>query len=119
MKQGQNIEPHGKLVYIASPYAGDIEGNTQFAVACCRDAIRQGYTPIAPHLLYPQMLDDEVPEERMLALMLGRNLLAACDEVWVCGERISSGMEGEIEHARSLDIPIRYIKEIAKREETE
>lgn len=103
----------GNRIYIASPYAGDIEGNTKFAVDCCRYAIRQGYTPIAPHLLYPKMLDDEVPEERKIALALGLNLLAVCDEVWVCGERISSGMEGEIEHARSLDIPIRYIKEIA------
>lgn len=113
MKQEQNIENHEKLVYIASPYAGDVTRNTRFASACCRYAIRQGYTPIAPHLLYPQMLDDEVPEERKIALALGLNLLAVCDEVWVCGERISSGMEGEIEHARSLDIPIRYIKEIA------
>lgn len=119
MKQEQNIETQGRCVYIASPYAGDVAGNTKFAIECCRHAIKRGQTPIAPHLLYPQMLDDEVPEERTLALMLGRNLLAVCDELWVCGERISSGMAAEIEHAQSLDIPIRYIREIEGRKETE
>lgn len=47
-----------KLIYIASPYAGDIETNTAFAKKACWYAIHQGHTPIAVHLLYPQMLDD-------------------------------------------------------------
>ena len=42
-----------KLIYIASPYAGDIETNTAFAKKACRYAIHQGHTPIAVHLLYP------------------------------------------------------------------
>ena len=55
---------HNKLVYIASPYSGDVERNVAFAKAACRYAMNQGVTPIASHLLYPQMLDDGVPEER-------------------------------------------------------
>ena len=47
-----------KLVYIASPYAGDVETNVQFAKAACRYAIGQGATPVAPHLLYTQILAD-------------------------------------------------------------
>ena len=27
--------PGGKLVYVASPYVGDVVANTQFAVRCC------------------------------------------------------------------------------------
>ena len=57
---------HNKLVYIASPYSGDVERNVAFAKAACRYAMNQGVTPIASHLLYPQMLDDGVPEERKL-----------------------------------------------------
>ena len=53
-----------KLIYIASPYAGDIEANTAFAKKACRYAIHQGHTPIAVNLLYPQMLDDAEPTER-------------------------------------------------------
>lgn len=30
--------PQSKLIYIASPYAGDIAGNTQFAIQCCQFA---------------------------------------------------------------------------------
>ena len=45
-----------KLVYIASPYSGDVERNVAFAKAACRYAMNQGVTPIASHLLYPQML---------------------------------------------------------------
>lgn len=56
------------------------------------------------------MLNDAVAEERALALTLGHTLLANCAEIWVCGERISSGMVGEIAYAEARDIRIRYVK---------
>lgn len=31
--------PQSELIYIASPYAGDIAGNTRFAIQCCQFAI--------------------------------------------------------------------------------
>ncbi len=86
---------HNKLVYIASPYSGDVERNVAFAKAACRYAMNQGVTPIASHLLYPQMLDDGVPEERKLGTDMGLRILKACEEVWVCGSELSSGMEQE------------------------
>lgn len=101
------------LVYIMSPYAGDIEANVDFAIRCCRMAIEKGYTPIAVHLLYPQILDDQDPEERAVGLKLGLNILRHCSAAWVCGTRISSGMEGEIQEAQRLGIPIQYVEEIA------
>lgn len=91
-----------KLIYIASPYAGDIEANTAFAKKACRYAIHQGHTPIAVHLLYPQMLDDAEPTEREIGLRLGHRVLEVCDELWCCGDRISSGMAREIEEAQKL-----------------
>ena len=69
--------PQSKLIYIASPYAGDIAGNTRFAIQCCQFAIQRGYTPVAPHLIYPQILDDTIPEQRELGLTLGYHGLAA------------------------------------------
>lgn len=104
--------PQSRLIYIASPYAGDIAGNTRFAIRCCQFAIQRGYTPIAPHLIYPQMLDDTIPEQRKLGLALGYRLLEACSEMWVCGERISNGMAAEIHHAEVSGIHIRYIRQI-------
>lgn len=99
----------GKLVYIASPYAGDVEGNVAFAKAACRYAAAKGYTPVAVHLMYPQFLDDRVPKEREAGLKMGRRVLAACEEIWLCGERMSAGMKAEEAEAKRLGIPIRLV----------
>lgn len=84
----------------------------KFAIRCCRAAIQQGDTPIAVHLLYPQILDDQNPTEREKGLKLGLNIMRRCTAAWVCGTRIGSGMEGEIQAAQQLNIPIRYVEEI-------
>ncbi len=99
----------GKIVYIASPYAGDVEGNVEFAKAACRLAMEEGSTPVAAHLLYPQMLDDMIPEQRELGIRMGLKLLEACSELWLCGSRISSGMQEELKTARIHGIPVRRI----------
>ena len=95
-----------RLVYIASPYAGDVERNVAFAKEACRYAAAQGCTPVAVHLLYPQFLDDGVPQEREAGLRMGRRVLAACDEFWLCGEKLSAGMRAEKVEAERLGIPI-------------
>jgi hypothetical protein len=41
------------IVYICSPYAGDVEENVKAARRYCRFAVNQGYIPVAPHLLFP------------------------------------------------------------------
>ena len=51
------------LVYICSPYAGDVEENVKQAQKYSRFAVDQGYLPITPHLLFTQFLDDG-PAER-------------------------------------------------------
>lgn len=100
-----------KLIYIASPYAGDVEANVAFAKLACRYAISQGHTPIAVHLLYPQMLDDGDPAERELGLRLGHRVLRSCDELWACGDHLSAGMRREMEEAGVLGLSIRQIPE--------
>lgn len=98
-----------KLVYIAFPYAGDVENNIAFAKAACRYAMEQGCTPVAVHLLYPQFLNDLIPEERELGIQMGLRVLKACDELWICGEFISAGMQTEYQAAKELGIPVRRI----------
>lgn len=95
----------GRLVYIASPYAGDVKRNVAFAKAACRYAAASGCTPVAVHLMYPQFLDDRVPEEREQGTRMGLRVLAACDELWLCGERVSAGMQAEKTEAERLGIP--------------
>ncbi|WP_300756075.1 DUF4406 domain-containing protein [uncultured Oscillibacter sp.] len=99
-----------KLVYIASPLSGDVERNLDFARQACRYAISQDATPFAPHLLYTQMLDDSDPAERQLGIEMGNQMLGLCEELWLCGDRISAGMEGERKLAESLAIPVRQVK---------
>lgn len=60
-----------KRVVIESPYAGDVERNLRYARACLLDSLRRGEAPIASHLLYTQVLDDTVPEERALGIGAG------------------------------------------------
>lgn len=67
--------------------------------------------PIASHLLYPQILNDNNPAERELGLSFGLALLQMCDEVWVFG-KVSKGMTSEIEEAKRLKKQIRYFEEV-------
>ncbi len=65
------------IVYICSPFAGDVERNLRNARRYCAYAVAQGALPIAPHLLFPQFLGkDETKETRELALHMGLILLA-------------------------------------------
>ncbi|MGX8710379.1 MAG: hypothetical protein ACQGTM_09060 [bacterium] len=77
-----------KLVYICSPYAGDVENNVRFAKAACRYAMKQGCAPIAVHLLYPQILNDAVPSERKAGIRMGLRVLASCEELWANVKRL-------------------------------
>ena len=40
---------------------------------------------------------------------MGLRVLASCDELWICGSRISHGMGCEIAEAERLGIPVRNI----------
>lgn len=95
------------LVYICSPYKGDVEKNVQNARDYCRVATERGYIPIAPHLLFPQFLNDNVPEDRELGMFMGLVLLTKCREIWVFGEVVTEGMAAEIDSAKRKDIRVR------------
>ena len=99
------------LVYICSPYSGDVEGNIKSARWYSRFAVEMGYIPFTPHLLYPQFLDDSNPNERALGLFFGNVLMSKCAEVWVFGGYISSGMNAEIERAKRKKYTIRYFSD--------
>ena len=99
-----------KKIYVVSKYAGNINANTKNAARYCRYIIDQGFMPIASHLLYPQILNDDVSTERELGTAFGLSLLAICDEVWVFIDgQISSGMKQEIEEANRLKIPVKRL----------
>ena len=94
------------LVYICSPYAGDIEKNTYRARAFSRFAVEKKYIPIAPHLLCPQYLNEET--ERWLGLKMGIVFMGKCEEICVFGDVVSEGMAAEIDKAKRMRKKIRY-----------
>ena len=99
-----------KKVYICSPLGGDVAGNLQRAKQYAKYALLCGTAPVVPHF-YALCLNDENPKEREIGLAAGLSLLWFCDELWVFGDRVSHGMEKEINFARNLNIRTCYIKE--------
>jgi len=110
-KEERALRAFRPIVYICSPYAGDTENNVKSAQGYSRFAVDKGYIPIAPHLLFPQFMNDADPAERKLGLFFGNALMSKCSEVWVFGERISAGMEAEIKRARWKNYRLRYFTE--------
>lgn len=107
----RNVEKkYYPLVYICSPFSGDIKGNTERARTYSRFALDKGNIPIAPHLLFPQFMDDKT--ERRLAMHFNYVLLGKCKELWVFGNRISPGMAEEIKIAEKRNMRIKYVKEV-------
>ena len=96
------------VVYVCSPFSGDPAGNVEKAQHYCRFAVDSGYAPFAPHLFFPQFLDDGIPEERELGLFMAIIMLTKCAELWVFGEQITRGMAQEIRKAESRGMIIRY-----------
>jgi hypothetical protein len=98
------------IVYICSPYRGEIGKNVKSTKRYCQFAVRQGVVPLAPHLLFPQFLDDDNERERQLGLSFAITLLDRCDEIWVFSTigGVSAGMATEIAYAEKYKIPVRY-----------
>lgn len=96
------------IVYICSPYAGNVDVNVENARRYSRCAVDMGYIPLAPHLLFPQFLDEKNPKERQLGLFFGNVLMSKCAEVWIFGSEYSAGMQAEYERAVRKGYKIRY-----------
>ncbi|WP_244912640.1 DUF4406 domain-containing protein [Streptococcus acidominimus] len=88
-----------------------MEENQKKARSYSRQAIHKGCVPIAPHLLLTQFLDDHNPDERIVGLTMGQELLKRCDEIWVFGPKISDGMKFEIDTAKRLGKSFRLFHE--------
>ena len=84
-EKGMHFKP---VVYICSPYSGNIRLNTANARRYCRYAVDKGCIPLAPHLLFPQFMNEE--NERETAMFMNYVLLTKCRELWVFGRTITT-----------------------------
>lgn len=111
LEQEAKQKGYNSLVYICSPFSGSISANMSKARSYCRFAVESGFIPIAPHLLFPQFMNDSDPQERNIAMFMDIVLLTKCSELWVFGDRISKGMSIEIAKAKQNQMSIRHFTE--------
>jgi len=100
-----------KRAYICSPCSDSSKKEVYRNIRAARYYMHYAgkelhFTSRAPHAWLPVLLSDMIPSERALALRIGLNVLESNDFVFVCGNRITSGMRGEIEYAAKLGISI-------------
>ena len=91
------------IVYICSPYAGNIYDNILKARKYSRFAVDCHCIP------FPQFMDDTT--ERDTAVFMNMIMLSKCHELWVFGDVISDGMKTEIDKAKKKHMKIRYFTE--------
>lgn len=96
-----------KIVYIAHPISGDMEGNIKRVLAIYRElSIQNEVIPFAPYLVALQVLNDTVQAERKIGMLQNRAFFERnmIDELWVCG--LSAGVVQEMMWASEYGIKI-------------
>lgn len=99
-----NIGP--KFVYICAPLRGDVLSNIQYASDKAREVFLDGDIPVCPHLLFPPIADVNDAHEDQKAMEMCYQLIGRCDEIRVCGDRITIGMQKEIAYGEAKGIPV-------------
>ena len=99
-----------KKVYICAPLGGDVQGNLEKVKRYTEYALKSGTAPVVPHF-YALCLNDDIPLEREIGLAACKGLLWFCDELWIFGEEITSGMAEEIRFCQHLNIRTRNVSE--------
>ena len=101
------------LVYVCSPLSAETAEGVRVNMLKAKrymEEVSKMYNcrAVAPHAILPEYFDDHIPEERMLCINFGLEMIKMCKKLVVCGNVISKGMKKEIELARSLGIDIIY-----------
>lgn len=85
---------------------GNLVANVDYARKCLWDSLLRKESPFVSHLLYTQVLDDQIPEEREMGMS---RALAWYDTADLCAVYtdlgISSGMEKGMAYAESIGLP--------------
>lgn len=105
----QQQEGYRPLVYVCSPYRGDVAVNVGCARAYCRFVVDHGGIPLAPHIYFTQFMDDSNVYERQLGMRFGNVLMDRCQEVWVFGD-LSEGMRAEVERAKKHRKRVKFFR---------
>lgn len=94
-------------VILESPYAGEVETNRVYALACLRDMFARGEAGFASHLLYPRFLEAYNQRQRAEGIAAGHIWIPAAHKVVVYTDLgISGGMAQGTEVAEKAGIPV-------------
>lgn len=100
-----------RRVILESPFAGDRRSNVAYARLCVRDSLNRGEAPLASHLLYTQVLEDDDVDERQLGIDAGHVWMAGAEAVIAYVDRgITKGMILGLERAKSRGLPVELRK---------
>lgn len=92
------------VVYIAHQLAGNRRKNRREALAWASWAGKLGLAPSATWIALAEVCDEETG--RALGLEIDKALVERCDYLFLCGPRVSGGMEEEEKHARAHGVPV-------------
>lgn len=99
-----------KICYIAHPISGNIKANLDDLRRIVRkiNLGEENVVPFCPYYVDIVSLDDNVPAERERCIANDHELFTRVfiDELWLTGDKISSGMEAEIALAAKYNIPV-------------
>jgi len=103
------------VVYIAHPISGDVKRNLEKVASIARyiSMYQCGVIPFAPYYLGCHSLDDSVPAERERGIENNTWMIRSgvVNEMWLYGDRVSNGMQCEIDLCKSLGITIRSMSD--------
>lgn len=87
-----------KRVFLASPFAGEIERNQIYLERALADSFARGEAPLAPHHSYPYVLADSDPAERALGMSAGAAWMSVATTLVVYVDYgVSRGMQAELD----------------------
>lgn len=97
-----------KVVYIAHPLGSgpNREENRSSAAKWVAWAASKGVAPVADWIILSGQWE-ESPHLRAIGLAIDVALVKRCDEIWLCGKRISDGMRIELEAAKAEGLTVR------------
>ncbi len=97
-----------RVIYLAHAVSGDIQRNLLKAEAW-QKWIGLNF-PVAIQsswITECRIWDDAIAEQREAGMARNFAILERCDELWLCGDRVTSGMELEANHAIANEIVVR------------
>jgi hypothetical protein len=98
------------LIFVCSPFGGMVH-NMRRAAQHCKTVYEAGGIPYAPHLIFPQFMDED-KEHRTAALEMNKQMLEKCDAIYIAHDDIvTAGMDVEISYADSVDLPMIWSEE--------